>query len=147
MFIDRARIMVFAGKGGDGKVSFKRAKGMPKGGPNGGDGGDGGDVILRVDEGLNTLVDFRGIYEWKASPGEGGGKKQCTGGGGDDLVIRVPAGTVVYNEETGEQIVDLGPGDEIIIAKGGRGGFGNEHFKSATNQTPRAATPGEPGEE
>ncbi len=147
MFIDRARIMVFAGKGGDGKVSFKRAKGMPKGGPNGGDGGDGGDVILRVDEGLNTLVDFRGIYEWKAEPGEGGGKKQCTGGAGEDLVIRVPAGTVVYNEETGEEIVDLGPGGEFVIARGGRGGFGNEHFKSATNQTPRKATPGEPGEE
>lgn len=135
-----------AGKGGDGKVSFKRAKGIPKGGPNGGDGGKGGDVILRVDEGLNTLIDFRGIYEWKAEPGEGGGKKQCTGAGALDRVIRVPAGTVVYNEDTGEEIVDLGPGDEIIIARGGRGGFGNEHFKSATNQAPRTATPGEPGE-
>lgn len=146
MFIDRARIMVFAGKGGDGKVAFRRAKGLPKGGPNGGDGGKGGDVILRVDEGLNTLVDFRGIYEWKAQEGEGGGKKQCTGGDGEDLVIRVPAGTVVYNEETGDELADLGPGDSVVIAKGGRGGFGNEHFKNAVNQTPRQATPGEPGE-
>ncbi len=146
MFIDRARIMVFAGKGGDGKVAFRRAKGLPKGGPNGGDGGRGGDVILRVDDGLNTLVDFRGIYEWKAADGEGGGKKQCTGADADDLVIRVPAGTVVYTEETGDELADLGPGDSVVIAKGGKGGFGNEHFKSAVNQTPRKATPGEPGE-
>lgn len=146
MFIDRARIMVFGGKGGDGKVGFRRAKGIPKGGPNGGDGGKGGDVILRVDEGLNTLIDFRGVYEWKAQPGEMGGKNQCTGADGNDLVIRVPAGTVVYNEETGDELADLGPGEEVVIAKGGRGGFGNEHFKSAVNQTPRKATPGEPGE-
>lgn len=138
--------MVFAGKGGDGKISFRRAKGLPKGGPNGGDGGRGGDVILRVDEGLNTLVDFRGIYEWKALDGDPGGKKQCTGADADDKVIRVPAGTVVYDEKTEEQLADLGPGDQAVIAKGGKGGFGNEHFKSATNQTPRQATPGEPGE-
>lgn len=138
--------MVFAGKGGDGKIAFRRAKGLPKGGPNGGDGGRGGDVILRVDEGLNTLVDFRGIYEWKAADGEGGGKKQCTGADADDKIIRVPAGTVVYDENTEEQLADLGPGEEIVIAKGGKGGFGNEHFKSATNQTPRQATPGEPGQ-
>jgi len=146
MFIDRARIQVTAGDGGNGKVSFKRAKGMPKGGPNGGDGGKGGDVILRVDEGLNTLIDFRGIYDWKAEHGEGGGSKQCTGANAPDRVIRVPAGTIVYNENTGEQIADLGPGESIIVARGGKGGFGNEHFKNAVNQTPRTASPGEPGE-
>ena len=146
MFIDRARIQVTAGDGGNGKVSFKRAKGMPKGGPDGGDGGAGGDIILKVDEGRNTLIDFRGIYEWKAQPGEMGGSKQCTGGDADDRIIRVPAGTVVYNELTGEQIVDLGPGDTFTIAKGGRGGFGNEHFKNSVNQAPRTATPGEKGE-
>jgi len=146
MFIDRARIQVTAGDGGNGKVSFKRAKGMPKGGPNGGDGGKGGDVILAVDEGLNTLIDFRGIYDWKAEHGEGGGSKQCTGANAPDKIIRVPAGTIVYDENTGEQIVDLGPGDSIVIAKGGKGGYGNEHFKNAVNQTPRTASPGEPGE-
>tara|TARA_R110002072_G_scaffold42064_19_gene118437 strand:- start:21095 stop:22120 length:1026 start_codon:yes stop_codon:yes gene_type:complete len=146
MFIDRARIQVTAGDGGNGKVSFKRAKGMPKGGPNGGDGGKGGDVILRVDEGLNTLIDFRGIYDWKAENGEGGGNKQCTGANAPDRVIRVPAGTIVFNENTGEQIADLGPGESIIVARGGKGGYGNEHFKNAVNQTPRTASPGEPGE-
>jgi GTP-binding protein len=146
MFIDRARIQVTAGDGGNGKVSFKRAKGMPKGGPNGGDGGKGGDVILAVDDGLNTLIDFRGIYEWKAEHGDGGGSKQCTGANAPDRVIRVPAGTIVFNETTGEQLADLGPGESIIIAKGGKGGYGNEHFKNAVNQTPRTASPGEPGE-
>lgn len=146
MFIDRARIQVTAGDGGNGKVSFKRAKGMPKGGPDGGDGGKGGDIILKVDEGLNTLIDFRGIYEWKAKPGDMGGSKQCTGADADDRTIRVPAGTVVHDEHTGEIIVDLGPGDTFVIAKGGRGGFGNEHFKNSVNQAPRTATPGETGE-
>ncbi len=146
MFVDRARIQVFAGKGGDGKVSFRRAKGLPKGGPDGGDGGRGGDVILKVDEGLNTLIDFRGIYDWKAQPGEMGGKKQCTGADADDLVIRVPAGTVVYDEQSGEELADLGPGESVIIAHGGRGGFGNEHFKNSVNQAPRTATPGAEGE-
>ena len=146
MFIDRARIQVSAGKGGDGKVSFRRAKGMPKGGPNGGDGGKGGDVVLLVDEGLNTLIDFRGVYEWKAQDGQPGGKKQCTGADADDRVIRVPAGTVVFDEQSGEELADLGTGDTFIVAKGGKGGYGNEHFKSAVNQTPRKATPGEPGE-
>ncbi len=146
MFIDRARIQVTAGNGGNGKVSFKRAKGMPKGGPDGGDGGKGGDVILTVDEGLNTLIDFRGIYEWKAENGQGGGSKQCTGADAPDKIIRVPAGTIVYDEHTGEQLADLGPGDSIVIAKGGKGGYGNEHFKNAINQAPRTASPGEPGE-
>jgi len=146
MFIDRARIQVTAGDGGNGKVSFKRAKGMPKGGPDGGNGGKGGDIILAVDEGLNTLIDFRGIYEWKAKPGDMGGSKQCTGADADDRIIRVPAGTVVHDEHTGEIIVDLGPGDSFIIAKGGKGGYGNEHFKNSVNQAPRTASPGAPGE-
>lgn len=146
MFVDRARIQVTAGNGGNGKVSFRRAKGLPKGGPDGGNGGRGGDVILAADEGLNTLIDFRGIYEWNADHGEMGGKKQCTGADADDRVIRVPPGTVVHDEPTGEILADIGPGDRVVIAKGGRGGFGNEHFKNAINQTPRTASPGEPGE-
>jgi len=145
MFVDRARIQVFAGDGGDGKVSFRRAKGLPKGGPDGGDGGRGGDVVLAADEGLNTLIDFRGIYNWRARHGDPGGKKQCSGAAGDDLVIRVPAGTVVFDEPTGDQLADIGPGDRVVIARGGRGGFGNEHFKNAVNQAPRTASPGEKG--
>jgi GTP-binding protein len=146
VFVDRARILVKAGKGGDGKLSFRRAKGMPKGGPDGGDGGKGGDVILSADEGLNTLIDFRGTYEWKADDGEMGGSKQCTGADADDRVIRVPAGTMVIDEETGDTIADIGPGESAVIARGGAGGFGNEHFKNSVNQAPRQATPGEPGE-
>ncbi|MFT5424244.1 MAG: GTP-binding protein [Phycisphaerales bacterium] len=146
MFIDRALIEVHAGDGGNGHVSFKRAKGLPKGGPDGGDGGNGGNVIFRTDDGLNTLVDFRGIKDWRAEPGEAGRKKQQHGATADDRVVRVPPGTMVINDETGEMFCDLGPGDESVIAQGGRGGFGNEHFKSSTNQAPRTASPGEPGE-
>ncbi len=147
MFVDRARIMVKAGKGGDGKLSFRRVKYNPKGGPDGGDGGKGGDVILAADEGLNTLIDFRGVYEWKADPGGPGGSKNCTGADADDRVIRVPAGTMVFDEETGDLLADIGPGESVVIARGGRGGFGNDHFKTSVNQAPRHATPGEPGEE
>lgn len=139
--------MVRAGKGGDGKLSFKRAKYVPKGGPDGGDGGKGGDVILTADEGLNTLIDFRGIYEWTADDGEPGGSKQCTGANADDRVIRVPAGTQVINEENGDILADIGPGDSVVIARGGAGGYGNERFKTSTNQAPRHASPGEPGEQ
>lgn len=146
MFVDRARILVKAGKGGDGKLSFRRAKGMPKGGPDGGNGGKGGDVILAADEGLNTLIDFRGVYEWKAEDGEMGGSKNCTGADAEDRVIRVPAGTMVVDEETGETIADIGPGESAVIARGGAGGFGNDHFKNSVNQAPRHAIPGEPGE-
>lgn len=146
MFVDRARILVKAGSGGDGKRSFRRAKGMPKGGPDGGNGGRGGDVILAADDGINTLIDFRGTYEWKADDGVMGGSKQCTGADADDRVIRVPAGTMVVNEETGETLADIGPGESVVIARGGAGGFGNEHFKNSVNQAPRHATPGEPGE-
>lgn len=139
--------MVKAGKGGDGKLSFRRVKYNPKGGPDGGDGGRGGDIILAADEGLNTLIDFRGIYEWKAQPGEPGGSKNCTGADAEDLTIRVPAGTMVYDEESGELLADIGPGETVVIARGGRGGLGNDHFKTSVNQAPRHATPGEPGEE
>jgi GTP-binding protein len=138
--------MVRAGKGGDGKLSFKRAKYIPKGGPDGGDGGKGGDVILTADEGLNTLIDFRGIYEWTAEDGEPGGSKQCTGANADDRVIRVPAGTQVINEDNGDILADIGPGETVVIARGGAGGYGNERFKTSTNQAPRHANPGEPGE-
>ena len=146
MFVDRALIEVHAGDGGNGHVSFRTAKGLPKGGPDGGDGGDGGDVILRVDSGLNTLIDFRGVKHWRADHGEAGRKKQQHGANAEDMVIRVPPGTLVINDQTGETICDLGPDDEHVVARGGRGGFGNEHFKSSTNQAPRTATPGEPGE-
>ncbi len=147
MFVDRARILVKAGKGGDGKLSFRRAKGLPKGGPDGGDGGKGGDVVLVADEGINTLIDFRGVYEWKAGDGEPGGSKNCTGADADDRLIRVPPGTVVFDEETGEELADLGPGDIAVVAQGGKGGFGNDHFKTSINQAPRYAEPGQPGEE
>jgi GTPase len=146
VFVDRARILVRAGKGGDGKRSFRRSKGRPKGGPDGGDGGRGGDVILLADDGINTLIDFRGIYEWKAGDGGPGGSNSRTGADADARTIRVPPGTMVYEEETGELLIDLGPGDRVVIARGGFGGFGNEHFKTSTNQAPRSAIPGHEGE-
>lgn len=147
MFIDEAVIEVRAGKGGDGCVSFRRAKYVPKGGPDGGDGGDGGSVILEVDEGLNTLLDFRGTHHWAAEDGEPGHGSQMFGKGGEDRVIRMPPGTMVFDADTGELLCDLRPGDRVVIARGGRGGYGNEHFKGPTNQTPRNADPGEPGEQ
>lgn len=146
MFVDQARITVQAGDGGDGHVSFKRSKGLPKGGPEGGDGGNGGSVILHADPGVNTLLDFRGVRVWKAEPGEHGRKKQQHGATAPDRVVRVPPGTMVFDAASGELICDLGPDERFLIAKGGRGGFGNEHFKSPTNQAPRTASPGEPGE-
>ncbi|MEZ6318061.1 MAG: GTPase ObgE [Phycisphaerales bacterium] len=146
MFVDRAIITVQGGDGGGGHVSFKRAKGLPKGGPDGGDGGKGGDVVFLADEGVNTLLDFRGVRYWRAEAGEAGRKKQQHGADADDRVIKVPPGTQAYDLESGELICDLGAGDRFVIARGGRGGFGNEHFKSATNQAPRTATEGEAGE-
>lgn len=146
MFIDRALIRVLAGPGGDGAVTFRRARGIPKGGPDGGDGGDGGSVIIVADRNVNTLIDFRGRPEWKAERGGGGEGSQRHGANGADRVIRVPEGTLIYDNDTGELLADLTPGERIVAAKGGRGGFGNEHFKSPTNQTPRQATPGEEGE-
>lgn len=147
MFVDQALIEVRAGKGGDGCVSFYRGAYVPKGGPDGGDGGRGGDVILVADPGLNTLIDFKGVRHWHAQNGEQGRGKQQFGKAGADKTIRVSAGTMIFNDDTGELIHDMQAGESVVIARGGRGGFGNEHFKSSTNQTPRRADPGAPGEE
>ncbi|HZW09059.1 MAG TPA: GTPase ObgE [Phycisphaerales bacterium] len=146
MFVDEATIEVKAGDGGNGSVSFRRAKYVPKGGPDGGDGGDGGSIVLEADEGLNTLYDFRGTHHWRAEDGEAGRASSQFGRAGPDRVIRMPAGTLVFDDATGELLCDLRKGDRVVIARGGRGGHGNEHFKSATNQAPRQAEPGEPGE-
>jgi GTP-binding protein len=148
MFIDQAVILVHAGKGGGGHVSFRREKYEPKGGPSGGDGGNGGDVVLMADENINTLLDFRGRPNWSAQDGEPGRAKQQHGSHGKPLVIKVPQGTLVYDHKTGELLCDLKDhAEEFIAAKGGRGGFGNEHFKSSINQAPRTASPGYPGED
>ena len=148
MFVDSALITVRAGNGGAGNVSFRREKFEPKGGPSGGDGGRGGDVVIVADPGLNTLLDFRGRPEWEAQPGQNGRKKQQHGADGVHLIIRVPPGTLVLDGNTGEQLADLGapPNDEYVAARGGHGGFGNEHYKSPTNQTPTYAHPGQEGE-
>ena len=146
MFVDEAVIEVKAGNGGDGCLSFHRAKYMPKGGPDGGDGGDGGSVILEADEGLNTLYDFRGTHHWYAEHGEPGRSNNQFGKAGKDKVIQMPPGTIVYDDASGELLCDLRKDDRVVIARGGRGGHGNEHYKSATNQAPRRAEPGEPGE-
>jgi GTPase len=147
MFVDRAIIQVRAGNGGDGCLSFHRGPFLPKGGPDGGDGGKGGDVILVADPGLNTLIDFKGVRLWRAKHGQQGRGKQQYGKSAPDLIIRVPAGTVVFDEETREILHDIGPGDSVIVAKGGKGGYGNEHYKSSTNQAPRKISKGQPGEE
>ena len=148
MLIDRARISVRSGKGGDGHVSFRREKFVPKGGPDGGDGGDGGSVVIVAREGVDTLWDLAGHHHWQANDGEPGGPKQCHGASRDDLEVPVPPGTLVYDAVTNELLDDLdGPGHRLVVARGGQGGFGNEHFKSATNQTPRRATPGRPAEQ
>lgn len=146
MFVDRAIITVKAGDGGDGAVSFYRGKAQPKGGPDGGDGGKGGDIVFYADPGLNTLYDFRGLRDWKAKDGENGRRKQQFGANAPDLVIKVPPGTLVFNDETGDLIHDMAPNERVVIARGGKGGYGNEHLKSPTNQTPRTASSGQPGE-
>jgi len=146
-FVDEATIRVEAGKGGNGCVSFRREKYIPFGGPNGGDGGDGGSVYLVTDTGLNTLADFRYQRSYKAQNGEAGMGRECTGKSGQDLYIRVPVGTVVYDADTQEQIGDLVDAEQtLLVAKGGRHGLGNVHFKSSTNRAPRQSTPGTPGE-
>ena len=146
--VDEAEITVFAGKGGNGCVGFRREKFIPLGGPDGGDGGDGGSVWVQADENLNTLVDFRHQTLFRAQRGEGGMGRQMYGKGGDDLVIVVPVGTVVHNVATDEVIGDLtGHGQRLLVARGGKGGLGNMHFKSSTNRSPRQSTPGEEGEE
>lgn len=146
MFIDHATIQVAAGNGGDGCASFHRAKYIPKGGPDGGNGGDGGSVIARCDPNVHTLLDFRGVHHWKAAHGKQGTGSSRHGHNGEDCIIKLPPGTLIYRSDTNELIADLSAGDEFVLARGGLGGLGNEHFKSATNQTPRNATPGERGQ-
>jgi GTPase len=148
MFIDSAKIYVKAGNGGNGAVSFHREKYVAAGGPDGGDGGKGGDVIFVVDEGVRTLADFRYKRQYKADPGVDGSSGKCSGRNAEDIIIKVPAGTIIKDEETGRILADLTvPGQRSIIAKGGRGGKGNQHFATATRQVPNFAKAGIPGVE
>ena len=148
MFIDRARIYIKAGDGGNGIVSFRREKYIAAGGPNGGDGGKGGDVVFTVDEGLRTLIDFRYKKHYKSEPGNKGEGANRTGKSGQDLFIKVPPGTILKDETTGRIIADLTkPGETFVAAKGGRGGKGNQHFATPTRQVPNFSQNGEPGEE
>ncbi len=147
MFIDEATIHVKASDGGDGCISFRREKYVPRGGPDGGDGGGGGSIILQANSRIKTLLDFKYKTHFKAPRGEDGKGKNKTGKSGGDLTIKVPCGTVVYDKETGDQIIDLTQeGQSVAIARGGRGGRGNQHFATATRQAPRIAEPGGPGE-
>lgn len=146
-FVDEATISVTAGKGGNGCMSFRREKYIPRGGPDGGDGGDGGDVFFVGNSGLNTLADFRYTREYRAKNGEGGKGRKCAGKSADDLIIRVPLGTLVYDQDTGELIGEVLAQDEtLLVAKGGQGGLGNTHFKSSINQAPRRTVPGSEGD-
>ena len=143
-FADRARIIIKSGKGGDGHVSFRREKYVPDGGPDGGDGGKGGDVIFVVDEGLNTLTDYRHRRKFAAEPGQEGGKKNCHGKNGADLILKVPQGTVIKDAETDKVIADMsGENKRVVVLKGGKGGLGNQHFATATMQAPKYAQPGQ----
>ena len=145
MFADRAKLTLVSGKGGDGHVSFRREKYVPDGGPDGGDGGRGGDVILRVDPGLNTLINYKHRKKFAATDGEEGGKRNCRGKDGTDVILPLPEGTVVRDAATGKVIVDLsGQTREYTILTGGRGGAGNQHFASSTMQAPKYAKPGGP---
>ena len=148
MFSDKVRIFIKSGKGGDGHVSFRRELYVPAGGPDGGDGGHGGDIIFQVDKGLNTLGDFRHNSKYIAQSGEEGGKKRCTGKNGEDLIIKVPEGTVIYDDESGKVIADMS-GDNMkeTILKGGRGGKGNMNYATATMQAPQYAQPGQEAKE
>ena len=148
MFVDRARIFVRSGKGGDGHVSFRREKYVPAGGPDGGDGGRGGDVIFEVDEGLNTLIDFRNVRKYKAQDGENGGKRNCRGKDGEDIIIKVPEGTVIKEFESGKIIADMsGENRRVVLLTGGKGGNGNQHYATSTMQAPKYAQPGQPAME
>lgn len=148
MFADSARIFIKSGKGGDGHISFRRELFVPNGGPDGGDGGNGGDIIFEVDEGLNTLTDFRHVRKYMAEPGAEGGKSNQHGKNGQDLVIKVPEGTIIKDDETGKIIADMsGSNRREVILKGGRGGKGNQHFATATMQVPKYAKPGTPSKE
>lgn len=146
-FVDEAFIKVEAGKGGKGCMSFRREKFIPFGGPDGGDGGDGGSIYLVADEHINTLIDFRYQKQFKADNGQSGGGALCRGKSAEDLFLRVPVGTLVYDADTEELIGDLvHPGQQLCVAKGGFHGIGNARFKSSTNRAPRQTTPGKPGE-
>lgn len=148
MFADRAKIFIKSGKGGDGHVSFRREKYVMNGGPDGGDGGKGGDIIFEVDEGLNTLVDFRHCRKFCAQPGEDGKKRKCHGSNGEDLILRVPEGTVIREAESGKVVADMsGENRRQVVLKGGKGGLGNQHFATATMQVPKYAQPGQPSQE
>src|SRR5579872_275012 len=146
-FIDEARIKVSAGDGGNGCCSFLRLKFMPNGGPDGGDGGDGGSIFLKADEGINTLVDYRYTKAFQAQNGEKGAGRDCSGRAGEDLTLRVPVGTMIYDEDTDELMADLTQhGQTACVAKGGSHGIGNARFKSSVNRSPRRTIPGQPGE-
>lgn len=148
MFADRAEIHIRSGKGGDGHVSFRKEIFVPAGGPDGGDGGRGGDLIFQVDEGLNTLTDFRYIRKYSAKDGDSGGKKKCHGKDGEDLIIKVPPGTVIKEKQTGKVVADMSHGNNReTILKGGRGGKGNQHYATPTMQVPKYAQPGQKAQE
>lgn len=148
MFADRATIIIRSGKGGDGHVSFRREKYVPDGGPDGGDGGNGGDVIFEIDEGQNTLGDYRHKRKYKAGDGEEGGKKRCHGSNGNDVVLKVPEGTVIMDAQSGKVIADMsGENRRQVILKGGHGGKGNQHYATPTMQVPKYAQPGQPAQE
>lgn len=148
MFADRARIYVRSGKGGDGHVSFRREKYVPSGGPDGGDGGNGGSVILEIDDGLNTLTDYRHVRKYHAQDGENGNKRNCRGKSGEDLILKVPEGTVVKEAESGKVIADMsGENRRFILLTGGKGGNGNQHYATSTMQAPKYAQPGQPARE
>ncbi len=148
MFADRAKIYVRSGKGGDGHVSFRREKYVPNGGPDGGDGGTGGSVIFEVDEGMNTLSDYRHVRKYCAEHGENGGKRNCTGKNGKDIILKVPEGTVIKEAESGKVIADMsGKNKRYVLLTGGKGGNGNQHYATSTMQAPKYAQPGQPAKE
>ena len=148
MFADRAKIYVRSGKGGDGHVSFRREKYVPNGGPDGGDGGTGGSVIFEIDEGMNTLSDYRHVRKYCAEHGENGGKRNCTGKNGKDIILKVPEGTVVKEAESGKVITDMsGDNKRFVLLTGGKGGNGNQHYATSTMQAPKYAQPGQPAKE
>ena len=148
MFADSAKVFIKSGKGGDGHVSFRRELFVPAGGPDGGDGGKGGDIIFQIDEGMNTLMDFRHVRKYVAQAGEEGGKRKCHGANGSDLVIKVPEGTVIKDFESGKVIADMsGENRRMVILKGGKGGLGNMHYATSTMQAPKYAQPGQPSQE
>ena len=146
MFVDSVTINIKAGKGGDGAVAFHREKYVASGGPDGGDGGRGGDIVFVADDNLSTLADFRYKRKYAAKNGENGRGARCYGKSAENLVIRVPRGTVIKEAETGRILADISGDEPVVVAKGGKGGWGNMHFATPTRQTPRFAKPGLPGE-